>query len=141
MYQEIKEGPGLFKSIIRSRVLLRRICTTPIWWITTTFVYYGLNINATGLSGNMYLNFIFTVLVEIPGFYTAVLILDRIGRKPTLASGFIFSASCNIAFVFIRDGLLIFLYLYTLKLFIADIITIIHAAFSVDVEKVHVGVK
>ncbi|XP_026319114.1 organic cation transporter protein-like [Hyposmocoma kahamanoa] len=103
--EETGEGPGLLKTIIRSRVLLRRVCTTPIWWITTTFVYYGLNINATGLSGNMYLNFIYTCLIEIPGFYTAVLVLDRIGRKPTLASGFIFSASCNIAFVFIPDDL------------------------------------
>lgn len=85
-------------------MLLRRVCTTPIWWITTTFVYYGLSINSTSLSGNMYLNYIYTCAIEIPGFYTAVLVLDRIGRKATLASGFIFSASCNIAFAFIPEG-------------------------------------
>ncbi|XP_026744635.1 organic cation transporter protein-like [Trichoplusia ni] len=97
------EPPGVFAAIFKSPVLLRRVCTTPIWWITTTFVYYGLSINATSLSDTMYLNYILTCLIEIPGFYTAVLILDRIGRKATLSSGFLFSAACNIAFAFIPD--------------------------------------
>lgn len=85
-------------------MLLRRVCTTPIWWITTTFVYYGLSINATGLSDTMYLNYILTAAIEIPGFFTAVLILDRIGRKPTMCTGYLFSAACNIAFAFIPQG-------------------------------------
>ncbi|KAJ8716893.1 hypothetical protein PYW07_003520 [Mythimna separata] len=97
--------PNLFTAIFRSRVLLRRVCTTPIWWITTTFVYYGLSINATSLSETMHLNYILTCAIEIPGFYTAVLILDRIGRKPTLSGGYLFSAACNIAFAFIPDDL------------------------------------
>ncbi|XP_047531043.1 organic cation transporter protein-like [Vanessa atalanta] len=97
-----EEGkPNLIKSIIRSPILLRRVCTTPIWWITTTFVYYGLSINSTSLSDTMYLNYILTCAIEIPGFYTAVLILDRIGRKATLSVGYFFSSACNIAFVFI----------------------------------------
>ncbi|XP_030020683.1 organic cation transporter protein [Manduca sexta] len=98
-------GPGLIASIVKSPVLLRRVCTTPIWWITTTFVYYGLSINSTSLSDTMYLNYILTCAIEIPGFYTAVLILDRIGRKPTLSGGFLFSAACNIAFAFIPDDM------------------------------------
>ncbi|XP_039755248.1 organic cation transporter protein-like [Pararge aegeria] len=95
------DRPGLFRTIIRSPVLLRRVCTTPIWWITMTFVYYGLSINSTSLSDTMHLNYILTCAIEIPGFFTAVLLLDRIGRKITLCSGFFFSAACNIAFVFI----------------------------------------
>ncbi|PZC76255.1 hypothetical protein B5X24_HaOG204861 [Helicoverpa armigera] len=99
------DEPGLIKAIFRSGVLLRRVCTTPIWWITTTFVYYGLSINATSLSDTMHLNYILTCAIEIPGFYTAVLILDRIGRKATLSGGYLFSAACNIAFAFIPDDL------------------------------------
>lgn len=99
------DEPNLFQAIFRSGVLLRRVCTTPIWWITTTFVYYGLSINATSLSDSMYLNYILTCAIEIPGFYTAVLILDRIGRKPTLSGGYLFSAACNIAFAFIPSDL------------------------------------
>ncbi|XP_047517593.1 organic cation transporter protein-like [Pieris napi] len=96
---------NLFNKILKSKILLRRVCTTPVWWITTTFVYYGLSINSTSLSDTIYLNYILTVAIEIPGFYTAVFILDRIGRKPTLSAGFFFSAACNIAFVFIPSDL------------------------------------
>ncbi|XP_041980312.1 organic cation transporter protein-like [Aricia agestis] len=99
------KGPGLVKTIFRSPILLRRVCTTPIWWITTTFVYYGLSINSTSLSDTMYLNFILTCAVEIPGFFTAILVLDRIGRKATLSCGYLFSAACNIAFIFIPNDL------------------------------------
>ncbi|CAH4036709.1 organic cation transporter protein-like [Pieris brassicae] len=104
--ESVKESKdGLLKTIFKSKILLRRVCTTPVWWITTTFVYYGLSINSTSLSDTIYLNFILTVAIEIPGFYTAVFILDRIGRKPTLSAGFFFSAACNIAFVFIPSDL------------------------------------
>ncbi|CAH0719760.1 unnamed protein product, partial [Brenthis ino] len=99
------ERPGLIRSVISSPVLLRRVCTTPIWWITTTFVYYGLSINSTSLSDTMYLNFILTCAIEIPGYVTAVLVLNRIGRKATLSSGFFFSALCNIVFVFVPNDL------------------------------------
>ncbi|KOB66936.1 Organic cation transporter [Operophtera brumata] len=99
------DGPGLISVIIGSKVLLRRVCTTPIWWITTTFVYYGLSINSTSLSDTMYLNYILTCAIEIPGNYTAVLVLDRIGRKATLSAGFFFSAACNIAFAFIPSDM------------------------------------
>ncbi|XP_032516745.2 organic cation transporter protein-like [Danaus plexippus] len=101
-----KEGkPNLFRAIISSPILLRRVLTTPVWWITTIFVYYGLSINSAHLSETMYLNFILTCIIEIPGFYTAVLVMDRTGRKLTLSSGFFFSAVCNIAFVFIPYNL------------------------------------
>ncbi|XP_075975475.1 organic cation transporter protein-like [Anticarsia gemmatalis] len=100
-----EEAPSVIVAIFRSPVLFRRVLTTPIWWITTTFVYYGLSINATSLSDTMYLNYILTCAIEIPGFYTAVLVLDRIGRKATLSSGFLFSAACNIAFAFMPSDL------------------------------------
>ncbi|VVD02745.1 unnamed protein product [Leptidea sinapis] len=96
------------KLILRSPTMLRRVCTTPIWWVTTTFVYYGLSINSTSLSDTMYLNFILTCAIEIPGYFTAVLVLDRIGRKAVLSAGFLFSAACNIAFIFISADLTVF---------------------------------
>ncbi|XP_023935647.2 organic cation transporter protein-like [Bicyclus anynana] len=101
-------SPNLIRSIIRSPILLRRVCTTPVWWITTIFIYYGLSINSTSLSDTIYLNYILTCAIEIPGFYTAVFVLDRLGRKTTISSGFFFSAACNIIFVFIPHSLSVF---------------------------------
>ncbi|CAG9787563.1 unnamed protein product [Diatraea saccharalis] len=104
-FDEAKTNDSLVKAILKSPILLRRVCTTPIWWITTILVYYGLSINSTGLSDQRHLNYILTVAVEIPGFYSAVLILDRIGRKLTLCGGFFLSAACNIAFAFMPNEL------------------------------------
>lgn len=115
---KVDQGPGVISTIFSSRVLLRRVCTTPIWWITTTFVYYGLSINSTGLSDSMYLNFILICAIEIPGFYTAVLVLDRIGRKITLSSGFFFSGACNIAFIFVPEGKLLSNFMFTIKYYL-----------------------
>ncbi|KAJ0179285.1 hypothetical protein K1T71_004997 [Dendrolimus kikuchii] len=105
---------NLFLKVIKSRVLLRRCCTTPILWITTVFIYYGLSINSVNLSGNMYINYIAVGAIEIPGFWTAVLVLDRIGRRVTLFSGFMVCALCNMGFAFTPDnmyGLSLFLFL------------------------------
>ncbi|CAH2047633.1 unnamed protein product, partial [Iphiclides podalirius] len=94
-----KGGRNLISAVLRSPILLRRVCTTPFWWIATTLVYYGLSINSTSLSSTMYLNFILTCGIEIPGNFATVLILDRIGRKPTLSGGYFLSAACNFLFV------------------------------------------
>lgn len=104
----------LFFRVLKSPVLLRRCCTTPILWITTTFIYYGLSINSVGLSGNMYLNYIATAAIEIPGFWTAVLVLNKIGRRTTLFLGFIICGFCCIGFAFTpknMNGMSLFLFL------------------------------
>ncbi|CAH0399959.1 unnamed protein product [Chilo suppressalis] len=101
----IQKQDSVLKAIVKSPILLRRVLTTPIWWITTILVYYGLSINSTGLSEERHLNYILTVGIEIPGFYSAVLILDRIGRRLTLCGGYFLSAACNIAFAFIPNEL------------------------------------
>ncbi|CAH2047645.1 unnamed protein product, partial [Iphiclides podalirius] len=96
---------GLVASVFRSRILLRRVCTTPFWWIAATFVYYGLSINSTGLSSAMHLNYILTCGIEIPGYFFATLVLDRIGRKPTLSGGYFLSVVCNLTFAFLPKDL------------------------------------
>ena len=98
------KAPNLCRSVIQSSVLLRRVCTTPVWWITATLVFYGLSINSTNFSSNLYLNYILTCAIEIPGIFTGVLFVDKIGRKTTLSLGFFFSSLCNISFVFIPSG-------------------------------------
>lgn len=102
-----KNEENLFFRVIRSPILLRRCCTTPIMWMTSVFIYYGLSINSVSLSGNMYLNYIATAAIEIPGFWTAVLLLDRVGRRVTLFCGFMICAICCIAFAFVSKSMYI----------------------------------
>ncbi|KAL4713919.1 hypothetical protein ACJJTC_015573 [Scirpophaga incertulas] len=126
---------NIFKVIIKSPVMLRRVCTIPIWWITTTFVYYGLSIYSTSVSSNMYVSFILGAVIDLPGYFTAILLVNWVGRKYTICGGFFLSAAANAAFAFIKPELSIVrlciylvgkysisavfssLYLYTLELY------------------------
>ncbi|XP_045769738.1 organic cation transporter protein-like [Maniola jurtina] len=105
--QKLKEKlnePWLVIQVIRSPTMLLRCVVMPILWITTGLVYGGLNINSVNLSGNRYLNYIYVALVEIPGYWTAILLLDRIGRKPVLIGGYWLCAGCQFAFALIPSG-------------------------------------
>lgn len=48
--------------------LLRAVCT---------LVYYGLSSNSGNLGGNIFVNFIATMLIEIPSYVFSYLVLDR----------------------------------------------------------------
>ncbi|XP_049872917.1 organic cation transporter protein-like [Pectinophora gossypiella] len=90
--------------VIKSPTILLRCIVSPIWWITNTLVYYGMNINSVNLSGNQFLNFVYVAAIEIPGFWTAILLLDRVGRKPVLICAYFLCAACQFGFAFIPDG-------------------------------------
>lgn len=96
--------PLLIIIVLRSKIILSRCLVSPIWWITNTLVYYGMGINAVNLSGNPYLNYVAVAAVEIPGYWTAILLLDRIGRKPVLIGAYWLCAGCQFAFAFMPAG-------------------------------------
>ncbi|XP_045499203.1 organic cation transporter protein-like [Colias croceus] len=79
---------SLVLQVLRSRVLISRLFICAFWWITVTFIYYGLSINSVSLGGNSYVNYILTALVEIPGYCLSVLTLDRFGRKASIMTSF-----------------------------------------------------
>ncbi|XP_068200657.1 solute carrier family 22 member 21-like [Palaemon carinicauda] len=54
-------------------------------WAVCTLVYYGLSNNSGNLGGNIFVNFILTMLIEIPSYVFSYLVLDRMGRKGTLS--------------------------------------------------------
>ncbi|XP_046977823.1 organic cation transporter protein-like [Vanessa cardui] len=97
--------PWLIVLVFRHKAILTRVLVSPVWWITTMFVYYGMSINSVNLSGNRYLNYVAVSAVEIPGYWTAVLLMGRIGRKPVLAGAFWICAACQVGYIFMPDGL------------------------------------
>jgi OCT family organic cation transporter-like MFS transporter 4/5 len=46
-------------------------------------VFYGLSLNTGILYGEYYINYLLSVLVEFPGRFLPILLVDRIGRKKT----------------------------------------------------------
>uniref|UniRef100_A0A915ERI2 Uncharacterized protein n=1 Tax=Ditylenchus dipsaci TaxID=166011 RepID=A0A915ERI2_9BILA len=56
---------GLVQQLLSSRVLLLYTLVMLYLWTCDTFVYYGLSLHSTQMSGNKFLNFAFMGLIEI----------------------------------------------------------------------------
>ncbi|KAJ0183561.1 hypothetical protein K1T71_001537 [Dendrolimus kikuchii] len=102
--QKVTE-PWLIVQVFRHKEILIRCCISPVWWITNTFIYYGMSINAVNMSGNRYLNYVAVSAAEIPGYWTAVFLMGKIGRRPVLIAAFWICAACQIAYIFMPDAL------------------------------------
>lgn len=100
-----EKAPSLTLQVIRSKIMVSRLFICSFWWITVTFIYYGLSINSVSLGGNMYVNYILTCLVEIPGYCVSVITLDRFGRKGSIMTAFFICGISLIALPFIPDGM------------------------------------
>ncbi|XP_049872664.1 organic cation transporter protein-like [Pectinophora gossypiella] len=99
------QEPLLLVQLWRNKRVLLRCCVSPVWWITTTFIYYGLSINSVNMSGNKYLNYVAVSAVEIPGFWTSFLLMGIVGRKPVLIGAFWICAACQVAYIFMPNNL------------------------------------
>lgn len=100
----IKSEQSLVLQVLKSKVIMSRVCICSFWWMTVTFTYYGLSINSVSLAGNKYVNYILTSLVEIPGYAMSVLTLDRFGRKASIMSALFICGASLIAFPFVPRG-------------------------------------
>lgn len=97
---------SLALQVLKSRVIMSRLVICSFWWITVTFIYYGLSINSVSLAGNSYVNYILTALVEIPGYCISVLTLDRFGRKSSIMAAFFICGISLVCLPFIPNNLL-----------------------------------
>ncbi|XP_034829228.1 organic cation transporter protein-like [Maniola hyperantus] len=97
---------NLALQVLKSKVLISRLFICSFWWITVTFIYYGLSINSVSLAGNSYVNYILTALIEIPGYCISVLTLDRFGRKSSIMTAFFVCGISLVCLPFIPDHLL-----------------------------------
>lgn len=100
--QQTKKYP--FREVCKSRILLIRLLNCSFCWITCAFVFYGLTLNSVAVSGNIYINYIFVALVEVPGYFCTYLMLDRFGRRFSLCSSLLLSGTACFAFIFIPAG-------------------------------------
>ncbi|CAE1310970.1 SLC22A4_5 [Acanthosepion pharaonis] len=69
-------------------------------WFVVSFAYYVLVINTENLSGNIFLNFFFGALVEIPAFVLCIFLLNRIGRKNLYIAFIVTGGICGIVTIF-----------------------------------------
>ncbi|CAH1776009.1 unnamed protein product [Owenia fusiformis] len=77
---------GTVIDLIRTPNMRKKTLNICFNWFVNSFVYYGLSFGVDGLPGSVYINLFFSGLVEFPGYLFAVLTLDRIGRRKSLAT-------------------------------------------------------
>nr|XP_053630383.1 organic cation transporter protein-like [Cherax quadricarinatus] len=63
--------------LLRTPLMKMRSLSMFFYWVVCTLVYYGLSYNSSSLGGNIFVNFIATMLVEIPSYIFTFLVLDR----------------------------------------------------------------
>lgn len=68
------------------------------------FIFYGLSLNSTNLSGNKYLNFILVCLVEIPGCSLSWIAMNKLGRRWALTGSLLLCAITCVAGGLILHG-------------------------------------
>lgn len=93
-----------FKAMFSSKRMIVRMFILCYIWATNAFVYYGLSLNSTSLSGNKYLNFALVCLIEIPGYSLAWVAMNKIGRRMSLAGSLFLCGVTCIAGAFVTDG-------------------------------------
>ncbi|KAJ8314162.1 hypothetical protein KUTeg_008723 [Tegillarca granosa] len=54
--------------------------------------YFGLTLNTGRLGGDVYINFLVTIIVEFLGYGICYLLMDRIGRRPVLCGSMLLGA-------------------------------------------------
>ncbi|KAL0880319.1 hypothetical protein ABMA27_002771 [Loxostege sticticalis] len=85
------------KDIIGSRSIMTRLAVSSVCFFTSSFLYYGLVVNAIYLPGDKYVNFILSSVASFPGDLIAYYCLNRFGRRITLQCGYITCAVFLIA--------------------------------------------
>lgn len=99
----------LIKDTFSSKQLRRRFFVCLCWWVTSTFVNYGLMINSVTLQGNKYINFGLTALVDLPGYLLITYILIYFKRKLPLMLSFFAGAILCISQPFLPTSKYFFL--------------------------------
>ncbi|XP_068617222.1 organic cation transporter protein-like [Battus philenor] len=97
---------SIMRQVFKSKVLMCRLCVCAFWWVTVTFIYYGLSINSVSLAGNSYVNYILTSLIEIPGYVMSVLTLDRFGRKRSIMTAYFVCGISLVSLPFIPPSMI-----------------------------------
>ncbi|KAG8183926.1 hypothetical protein JTE90_029030 [Oedothorax gibbosus] len=75
--------------LLRYPQLRKKFIIITFCWISNIMSYYGLQINISNLAGNEFVNFFLLAIVEIPGYLTSWLVMEKLGRRWCAVAGFL----------------------------------------------------
>lgn len=100
---EEKSSAGL-SDLFKTSNLRMKTLNVCLCWFANSLVYYGLSLSAGKLYGNPFLILFIMGLVEFPSYFTIVLVLDRLGRRPITSTLMIAGGICCIIAAYIAQG-------------------------------------
>lgn len=58
-------------------------------WMTSVLSYYALTLNVDGLAGDMFMNYVISMLVDLPANLVIMVSVDKLGRKFLIITGMV----------------------------------------------------
>lgn len=88
-YEQNQTKTSPLRDTFQSKIVIRRFFICVIWWMSCTFICFGLMVNVVSLSGNKYINFSLMAMTDVPASFAMVYTLKRFKRKKPLFTSFI----------------------------------------------------
>ncbi|XP_039737088.1 solute carrier family 22 member 1 isoform X2 [Pteropus medius] len=94
-----------FADLFRTPLLRKHTFILMYLWFTSSVLYQGLIMHLGATGGDLYLDFLFSALMEFPAAFVILVTVDRVGRLyPMAASNLVAGAAC-LAMIFIPHDL------------------------------------
>ncbi|XP_023325049.1 organic cation transporter protein isoform X2 [Eurytemora carolleeae] len=91
--------------LFSTRLILTRSLNMFFQWFSVTMCYYGLtSASTTSFAGDVYGNFLLSVLIEIPSYLFCIFLMDIWGRRPILSFCQIISGVSCIIIAFLEGS-------------------------------------
>mmetsp|Transcript_31916 Transcript_31916/g.90651 ORF Transcript_31916/g.90651 Transcript_31916/m.90651 type:complete len:560 (-) Transcript_31916:317-1996(-) len=88
-------GAGL-GDVVKHNVLRSRLLIQLLAWFAVSSMYYGISLMVADLPGSVYSNNAILAAVEIPSYFVASMLVERIGRRWTIAGSYLLGGICLI---------------------------------------------
>uniref|UniRef100_A0A8C7BLV7 Solute carrier family 22 member 12 n=1 Tax=Neovison vison TaxID=452646 RepID=A0A8C7BLV7_NEOVI len=91
------QAPPSLGTLICTPGLRLRTCASTLCWFAFGFTFYGLALDLQALGSNIFLLQVLIGVVDIPAKIVTLLLLNRLGRRPTQAGSLMLSGLCVLA--------------------------------------------
>ncbi|XP_066300934.1 organic cation transporter protein-like [Branchiostoma lanceolatum] len=79
--QRSNRGQHSALDLVRTPNMMRKSIVIFSNWFAVTILYYGLSLSTADLAGDDYVNFFLVGVVEVPGYLSSFVVIDRLGRR------------------------------------------------------------
>ncbi|GFN91221.1 solute carrier family 22 member 4, partial [Plakobranchus ocellatus] len=76
-----QEKSTSYLDLLKNAYLARCTAAICFMWCTMSLIHYGISFAVSSLAGNLYVNLLLLVIVELPGLPITFLLMTRIGRR------------------------------------------------------------